>query len=513
MSEPEVVVKKSAEQRTQEAILDTLAELSGKRVGEDSIIREGTKFILPETIDIPTAIQHLVHYQESMDAPTSFSKKFRYRPWDGAACFQSALMRTWGTAGSGVTLHSFFGSQLPELRTIDNGPDSQIQVPWGIVQFAPLSAQIGFDSVNDRDYGPLFVMHVTAPKKYAPQVDGLFKLVENELKTNSIYKGKAFTGAEEPAFFDPYAVDREKVVYSDEVETQLGALIWATILYTEACKDWDISLKRSTLLTGPYGTGKSLGGQLTAQYCIENGWTFLLCRPGRDDLEKVLQMARLYQPAIVFFEDLDTIETTTGKPQDISKVQDLFDGITAKGTALGMVHTTNFVERIGAGMLRPGRLDGVIDIGPLDAEGFIRLVKASVPRKYLPSERKQIEHPGVVDVQLPAEPEAINWPQVAAAMEGFLPAFVKEAVERAKLYAIWRTHGKVKKLSTEDLVHAAKGLRPQLEMMHAAKAGISPDRLEEAMSRVVQKVITSGDVIALDEDGDRAFILAQNNAK
>lgn len=470
-----------------ESILDTLAELAGKRTGTDQIVKEGTRYVLPAVTSLAEDAEFIERYIEAQEKTTDFVRLFRYRPWDGAHAFQSALMKTWGTAGIGHTSVSFFGGSRPTMITIDVGANNErIQVPWGQVEFPPLKAMFELGAGMDRDLGLLFQLTVTAPKKFAAQVEGLFMLIEEELRTNSIYKGKAFTGGDEPMFLDPYSVDRRKVVYSEEVLAQLDANVWSLMRHTAATRTMGLPLKRSVLLAGPYGTGKSLAAMLTAQEAVEAGWTFIQCRPGRDDLDRTLQTARLYQPAVVFYEDVDTL-AMQGNPDQISKLLDMFDGIQAKGTELAMVLTTNHVDKIHKGMLRPGRLDAVIEIGALDHDGFIRLVKATVPTNLLGDD--------------------IDFNAIADSMEGFLPAFVKEAIDRSMRYALSRTGGHALSLATDDFVHAAKGLRPQLDLMHGAKEGVTPDDLTTSMKKVVKTVITEGDVAVYDRDEQHRFTL------
>ena len=467
-----------------EEILENLGRLAGQRTGTDQIIKEGTRYVLPAVTTLAEDAEFIEQYIESQEKSTDFVRSFRYRPWDGANAFQSALMKTWGTAGIGRSVMSFFGGSRPSMVTIDVGVNERIQVPWGQIEFPPLKAVITLDSVNDRELGQLFAMTVTAPKKYAGQVEGLFMIIEEELRTHSIYKGKAFTGAEEPSFIDPYSVDRRKVVYSEEVLAQLDASLWSLMRHTEATRKLGLPLKRAVLLAGPYGTGKSLAAMLTAQEAVENGWTFLQCRPGRDSLDRTLQTARLYQPAVVFYEDVDTL-AMQGNPDEISKLLDMFDGIQIKGTELAMVLTSNHVDKIHKAMLRPGRLDSVTEIGALDHEGFIKLVKVTVPQGLLGDD--------------------IDFDRVADAMADFLPAFVKEAIDRSMRYALSRTGGAVDTLATEDFVHAANGLRPQLDLMHGAKEGVTPDDLTTSMQRVVKRVITEGDVALYDRDDQHRF--------
>src|SRR5690606_6383812 len=192
-----------------------------------------------------------------------------------------------------------------------------------------------------------------------------------------------------------------------------------------------------------------------------------------------LSTARLYQPAVVFFEDVDSI-SASGDADDVTKLLDMFDGITAKGTEIMAVMTTNHVERIHKGMVRPGRLDAVLHIGALDRNGIERLIKSVVDPTVL----------GDIDYDL-----------VAEAMDGYLPAYVKEAVDRAVRYAIARTGGHVEKLGTEDFVLAADGLRDQLRLQADAEEGSRPDALSTALAKIVEDTLPEFRVDLIDGTG------------
>jgi transitional endoplasmic reticulum ATPase len=439
--------------------------LGGKQVSDDDVVFEGKQIKLPATMTERSAIKFLQKRIEQKEEITSFSHKFKNRPWDGAYCMNAALKKNFGTTGIAQATFSLFGKNPPKLIAIETAVGKTEQVPWGVIEFPPLEAMLSLGAMMDPELGLLFVLNVECARKYAAQVEGLFKLVENELREHSIYKGKALNGAENPSFIDPYAVDRTKVVYTEEVTMQLNANIWSLLRHTDAQKRAGLPLKRSVLLSGPYGTGKSLAAMLTAQEAVENGWTFIQCRPGKDDLGQVMQTALLYQPAVVFYEDVDTI-AQSGDPDKVSSLLDLFDGITAKGTELVCVMTTNHAELIHKGMVRPGRLDAVITIDALDGPGKEALIKASVPANLLS--------------------ESIDYALIDQAMDGFLPAFIKEAITRAVRYAIARTDGDPDVLVTQDFVEAAKGLRGQLDLMNGNSEGFLPDSLEVAMKNLVQ---------------------------
>lgn len=457
------------EQASEKRLLATLAELGGKRVTDDDIVFEGTKIVLPNTMTPRSAIKFLTQHIEQQEEVTQFSRVMNYRPWDGAHAMQSALKKVFGTTGIAKATYSFFGKNPPQVITIDVGVNQQAQVPWGQIEFPILNATLYLGQSNHPEFGPLFSLTVECPRKFGGHVEGLFKAIENELREHSIYRGKSFNGATMPQFIDPYSVNRKKVVYNDDVERQLEANIWGVLRHTEVQRKAGLPLKRAVLLSGPYGTGKSMAAALTGQVAVENGWTFVQCRPGKDNLAEVMQTALLYQPAVVFYEDVDTI-AQGGDPDQVSQLLDLFDGITAKGTELIVVMTTNHAELIHKGMVRPGRLDAVIKIEALNHQGVENLIKATVPQ-YLMGEE-------------------LDYELIGKAMEGFLPAFIKEAIDRAVRYNIARTNGQPEKLTTDDFVDAALGLRPQLDLMNGAGEGTRPDSLTVAMTNVAKEAAT-----------------------
>jgi len=305
--------------------------------------------------------------------------------------------------------------------------------------------------------------------------------VAQELKDGSIYKGKAFTGGAEPLFLD--LDNLPPVVYSDEVLTHLDTNMWSLLRYSDTMRANRISLKRAVLVEGPYGTGKTLAGMLTAREAVAHGWTFILARPGKDDLFEVLQTAQLYAPAVVWYEDIDTIAQGSDDMQ-ISRLLDALDGITNKGTEVLAGFTTNHVSKIQKGVLRPGRLDAVIHVGGLDRVGYEKLIRAVVPGDQL-------------------DPD-VNFDVVAAAFDGFLPAFAKEAISRAMAYSISRHRGELGVIATEDLVHAADGLRPQLQLMNDAVEGVSRPTVGSTFAELVRAEVrdTVNATKFVDSDGD-----------
>jgi transitional endoplasmic reticulum ATPase len=466
----------SEQEQNSKRILAALDALGGQTVGDDSLVFTGQQFILPSAMEgnLRGAIRYLEDWDEQQNTEFSFSRTYHNRPFDGAAAFERAMKRVFGTSGVGRATFSLFGSNPPQYRTIASGPNSTMQVPFGTVEFSPIQAEFELDYTRDSEYGVVFQLSVTAPRRQRRRIEGFFAVVEDELEKNSIYKGHAITSDTlEPKFLDVSKVDTRKVIYKREVMTQLDVNMWAPLKYTAALRSAGVPLKRAVLVEGPNGTGKTLSGLLTAQIAEQNGWTFILVRAGEDPLE-ALKTARVYAPAVVWVEDLDVIASaeSTSDRKKISKVLDVLDGLQGKGSEVMAGFTTNFVEKLDKSVLRPGRLDAVIHIAELDAEGYERLIRALTP-----------EHLLDPDVDMTA---------VTAAFEGFLPAFAAEAAQRAMRYSIARNSGEAGIITTSDLVDAARGMKDHLDLMDRAQhTGSDVVTLEDKVFEVVTDALAS----------------------
>jgi len=484
------IAPKTPQQTNEERLMETLAELGGQRVSMDTLKFQGQELILPEQMTVPEALSYLQDWQESQEEPTQFSRRYQYRPWDGAHAVESALRKVFATPGIQQGEWTFFGKMPISRREVTIGHNQTINVPWGNIRLPLFDGIMTLGTWTSKTYGTLFQVTIQAAKKYEPHTQAIFQLIEEELKTASIYRGKAIDGAEEPGFLDLAMVDPTRVIYSEEALAQLEANIWTLMRKTQIMRERKLPLKRAVLLHGPYGTGKTLAAFRTAQIATENGWTFIYCRPGQDNLMTVLQTAKLYPPAIVFAEDLDAVERKAEGDVDIvSKLLDAFDGITTKGTEVMMVLTTNHPERINKAMLRPGRLDAVVEIGALDETGIGRMIEALVP--------------------LQDREDDLDYAAIHQEMSGFMPAFVKEAIDRAVRYSIARDDGATV-LSTEDFVHAAVGLKKQLQMMVDATEANTNVTLDIMFRDSVRKAVEGSQIENLHTEEIDYMIASQN---
>lgn len=459
--------------------LEALAKLGGQLNADDDVLFEGKKFILPESVNLEQGVEFLKEKIREDEVEFAITRTFNYRPWDGARATGNAIKKAFGFS-IGKPIRTMFGTNPPRLIDVKTSVDTSEQVPWGALTIPGLpGATLHLGATGHPEFGSIFSITVESPRKHRYAIEGLFLLIEQELEADSIYRGKAIDGQSMPEFLDLSGVNPHDVVYADEVMQQLEANVWSPIRHGDMLASLGQPGKRAVLLEGPYGSGKTLAAFLTAQVAVENGWTFVYCRPGKDNINDVMQTARLYQPSVLFFEDLDTL-AVAGSDVDASKTLDLFDGIQSKGLKMSLVMTTNHVEKLHKGMMRPGRLDAVVHVGEMDRPGVERLARR------------------VIGASLD---QSTDFDLVAKAVYGFMPAFVREAFDRAVRYSVARNNGQLGLISTDDLILAAEGLRPQLSLMEGAADSVTVPSLDTAFRTMVTNVVNGTDV--LDTDGDQ----------
>ena len=460
----------SQEEKLRDAVSHLLGELGALTVQDDALLFEGERFILPSQYEgkVESAIDFLVNHIKQQKQTFRFHRDMPYRPYDGAHAFMTVMKQLTGTTGLGQTKWTFFGPKHPQFLSINTSSTKVEQIPWGEVNFPMYEATFTVGSKYDDDRGVIFHLSVEAPRKWRKHIEAIFSIIEKHLTEHSIYRGQAIDGSENPNFLDLSGVNIDRVFYSADVMAQLDAHVWTPVVYADEVRKL-MPLKRAILLAGPYGTGKTLGCMLTAQKAVESGWTFVMCRTGRDDPAQVMKTAALYAPAVVVVEDID-VHAEGGTNADISRLLEMLDGITNKGVEVAGLFTTNHLDRIQKGALRPGRIDAIIEIGDLDEAGFKKCITATVTTKYIADE--------------------IDWARVSEAYQGFRPAFVVEAAQRAQRYTMSRNAGVPGVIETDDLVHAADSLRPQLDLMEGAKEGANSVSINDLLRAEVDHALS-----------------------
>lgn len=459
------------------------------RPGDGVALHDGVNILVPTKMSYARALIVLETKRAMDEEVITLDRTFPYRPGDGAIATEDVLGELYGLS------HGVGGWRPPDTLSVALADGTTRTVAWSEVEVPAMVGGQGGSLylMTDRDKtGHVFMLRAMVPRKATDEVNTLFDAIAERLRTHSIYRGQVITDAGRtfPGFVDLTQFDGSTITFSDQTLDTLDAALWHTIRNREAVRGEGIPIKRAVLAEGPYGTGKTSALMLTAQIATANGWTFVLAKPG-DSIGDTIALANLYAPAVVGIEDLDT-QARGGNPTQLAELLDVFDGATSKDAQVMLIATTNRVDTIAAGMLRPGRLDYIVHVGALDAAGMQRLVKAVIPQN------KLAEH--------------IDWPQVTHAMTGFEPAFVRATADRAKTWAL-REYGPGYVIDTGALVAAAKSLHGQLNLLRNALAPKDQDAtVDSVFRRVVTEAVDAQVNGSIAEDGEETRELTRHAA-
>jgi transitional endoplasmic reticulum ATPase len=474
----------TTQQELREQNWEALAVEGGAKLhGDDDVLFEGHRFVFPEYTDLDEGISALLEKREQASIITNYVRTFPYMPYDGARATALAIKEVAGFS---------LVSRRPQPAVVNvatgPGPDDVEQVPWGPLDLPGLAGlKVFVGSTMDPELGPIYECRVQAPARFKHHVEGLFRKIARILRTNSIYRGKAISagkGDGELKFIDT-STEGDPIVYTDSVTDRLDGDLWSFLRYPAQMEAFGVGGKYAVLLEGPFGSGKTRVGNTTADIAVENGFTFIAVGPD-DDLGAGLRLARMYEPAVVFAEDVDV---RAGKSKrNINKALDEMDGLHTKGQKLIVVFTTNYADQIHAGMLRPGRIGATIHIGALDRPSIERLTRAVIG-----------------DLRA----DDVDYDAIAEAMDGYMPAFIKEALRRSVRYSISRNKGVPGPIGQRELILAADGLRDQLALQQRASTEVVEESvgasLKALTAEVIAEVLERAEVVRTGYDDDEPW--------
>lgn len=457
----------------------TLAEVENTEVATAEIKHYGTALIVPEGMRIKVAIDLLMRKQEYEAQETSLTQIFEALPDDGAVALANVLTAIYGWAPQ-VATPGFWFDHPPELRTVAIGVNQTAKVPWG--RFA-LPQVDGYIQTHQTVQNGLvhFMLEATVKRVHEPEINRIFTAVRDELRANSIYRGKAlrieFTdndGDRLPApkikFFQP---DRNAsdLIYSRSVQDAIETNLFTPIRQFADLKANGLPFKRGILLAGTYGTGKTLAAEAAATLATQANITYFYVAKGAD-LPIAIDYSRLYAASgvVVFGEDIDRI-TDGPRDADTDTILNTIDGIDGKNSNIMVIVTTNEPDKINRAMLRPGRLDAVIEVNAPDGEAIERLLR------YYGGGRI---------------PEGEDLATVGELLAGNVPAVVAEVVKRAQLVQLrLQGGGLVTELRANALEEAARTMGSQLRMLNGAVDNDAPPTLDALFKAAVSEALGS----------------------
>jgi len=411
--------------------------------------------MIPNGMSVQSAIDLLERQRDYLEEKVAITRVFDAFPFDGANALAECLTAQFGWAAAEST-PGFFGSTPPQMLTIEVVFNETRRVPWGRVSLPGIKGYIA-TSVSRKAGRIAFAIEGTVKRKDEANIEALLDGVAEYLRVNSIYAGKAIkirflddNGSllqmPEPKFLDTSFISRDMLVYSAEVEQAIETNLFTPITRMNDCIANGIPVKRGVLLGGPYGTGKTMAATVASRLAVDAGITYVYV-PHSDELAYAIEFAKQYDrtAAVIFCEDIDRA-VTGERSVEMDDILNILDGIDTKSSKIITVLTTNHLENINPAMLRPGRLDAIINVNAPDAEAVQRLIRLYGGKTIAADE---------------------DLSRAGTMLDGTIPAVIAEVVKRAKLVqlGLQEPGTKVERITGDAIYQAALTIQDQVKLL------------------------------------------------
>lgn len=457
-------------------------------------VEEGGQAItLPKGMTMRTAIKTLQRRMEYEEETTEISETFDVFPWDGAHALQQAINAMFGwSQAEWIPGNWFTPDQPPQIISIEVGFGQTLNVPWGRFSLPNIK---GYIETSFAEKNGLIVFRLVAHvlRKNERQIKDLANATRAFLRTGSIYRGKAIKvkfrddrgrneALPQPRFLDVRYATPDRLVFSQKVTASVATNLYTPIQRYPELALLKVPFKRGVLLVGHFGTGKTELAFTAAHLAQNHGITFLYCEDAAE-FTQAINFAQQYAPSVVFCEDIDRVSKGE-RTDELNTILNTIDGIEAKAAEVMVVLTTNAVDDIHESLLRPGRMDAVIEIerpDPQAVESLVRLYARDL---------------------LDADEDLSG---VGATMHGQIPAVIREVVERSKLAALKDTQpGEALRLTGAALAESALTMQMQINLLDRKPVG-KPSDLEKAFGVIGELIVETFDTEGMDDDSKHAL--------
>ncbi len=245
----------------------------------------------------------------------------------------------------------------------------------------------------------------------------------------------------EPSAMREVLVEIPRVRWADigglaKVKEELIESVEWPLKHAEQFKEIGVKPPRGMLLYGPPGTGKTLlakavANESSANFISVKGPELLNKYVGESErgIRKIFRRARQVAPAIIFFDEIESMTGTRGMGSDSSGVKESvvaqllseIDGI-AELKDVVLIGATNRPDLVDAALLRPGRFEKLIYVPLPDAEA-----------------RKEVLKVHTAGVKLA---KGVGIDALVRKTEGYSGADIEALVRKAGMLAIKDTLGK-----------------------------------------------------------------------
>ena len=298
-----------------------------------------------------------------------------------------------------------------------------------------------------------------ALRRYLPEIDLEGDKISPEILESMVISTRDFReGMKEiiPTAMREFYVEVARVKWNDvgglyEAKRTLHDNLITSIREPEKFAKMGIKPPRGALLYGPPGTGKTLlakalATESSANIVVVRGPEVLSKWVGESEkaIREIFRKAKASSPCIVVFDELDSLARPRGQDDDMSGnervlSQMLTEMDDAGSAGVVVVGITNRPDLIDTSLLRPGRLDLIIYVGPPDDKArqeILRIITQPMPLA-----------------------EDINLASIAQSTKSFSGADLVSLCREAAVNAM---QAKSDIVSNSDFVKAIRHVRPSI---------------------------------------------------
>jgi transitional endoplasmic reticulum ATPase len=243
--------------------------------------------------------------------------------------------------------------------------------------------------------------------------------------------------------------------------------VLAPLLQGDLAGQFGVVAPSAMLLFGPPGTGKTSFAKAVAGRL---GWPFVELLPSKlgaqgaammaDELHRAFDELLALDHVVVFIDEVDDIASSrAARPETQAVVNELLKAILRVRDEQGrlLICATNSIGALDPAVIRPGRFDLVVPIGPPDSEARLALLTSML---------------GTVPANTAVPSDLV------ASTEGLTPADIASAVQRAGSAAFTAArNGKPQtRLTTEAVLAALESTTPTISLADRAVFDAEVDR-------------------------------------
>jgi transitional endoplasmic reticulum ATPase len=241
-----------------------------------------------------------------------------------------------------------------------------------------------------------------ALRRYLPEIDLEGEKISPEVLEGMVITNRDFKeGMKEiiPTAMREFYVEVARIKWNDvgglyEAKRTLHDNLITAIKEPDKFSKMGIKPPRGALLYGPPGTGKTLlakalATESNANIIVVRGPEVLSKWVGESEkaIREIFRKAKVSSPCIVVFDEIDSLARPRGQEEDVSGNERVLSQILTEMDDSGsagvvVVGITNRPDLIDTSLLRPGRLDLIIYVGPPDEKArqeILRILTQPMP--------------------------------------------------------------------------------------------------------------------------------------